>query len=70
MNENWIRENMSELINAEDSILVSDGVFVHIDKLVAFFSSIEPTYDNLVNADQGKGYKPMFDRMKEKGIIN
>jgi len=45
-------------------------VVVEIDNFVAKFADVPFAYQDLVDADDGQGYKPIFDSAKERGVFS
>jgi len=68
-----IRETFSKKIigvEEEEIILLPNAVTVELAVFVDLFENVNPSYAELVQADEGKGYIPFFEQCKAEGILN
>ena len=55
-----------------DTIVLPNNAVVAVSKFAELFSQVgdNPSYDDFVAENKGKGYLSFFDSCKEKGLIN
>ena len=64
-------DRVREVFGVSEFLQLPQGARVRVEIFAELFNeaSENPTYEELVNLDAGKGYIPFFDDCKEKGIL-
>ena len=63
----FIYANVS--LGEDGKITLPSGNLVAPERLSAMFSDVVLTHAALVDADEGRGYIPLFDEWKVRGLI-
>ena len=61
---------VSGLLEGQMGIMLEECMYVDTETFLQFFGSTDGSNDELVEADQGKGYTRYFDKWKAEGILH